>query len=60
MSLYTFYPCLPKVQSLTFEAPELADDAAAEAFALAVLNEHPISAYVVVWSGTREVWTRRR
>lgn len=60
MSLYTFYPCLPNGRSLTFEARELADDAAAEALALAVLDDHPTSAYVVVWNGTREVWTRRR
>lgn len=55
MPLYTFFPCRPDGQSLSFESHELTDDLAAEVFALAVLHRHPSSTSVAIWCGEREV-----
>ena len=60
MALYTFYPCLPDGNSLSFESHELADDAAAEALAEVILRRHRSCTHVVAWTGEREVCTRRR
>jgi hypothetical protein len=58
--LYTFYPTLQDEPSQSFASADLADDTAAEAFALTVLHQHPACSHVQVWSGERQVCTRRR
>ncbi|ODT89074.1 hypothetical protein [Phenylobacterium sp. SCN 70-31] len=60
MALYTFYPCQLDQTSLSFEAHELEDDAAATVHCLYVLEQHLSAQFVVVWCGERHVVTRRR
>lgn len=60
MPVYTFYPCRADGSSLTFQSLELSDDCEARSCALAVLQEHRTSDYVVAWSGERKVFTRHR
>ena len=60
MALYTFYLCQPDGSAASFEAVELADDAAAVDHAPAMLDQHRSCAYVMVWEGERRVHTRRR
>jgi hypothetical protein len=59
MPLYTFYPCRPDGESLTFVSQDLADDSAAFWFALEVCQKHPSCTHVNV-CGDRRVLTRER
>lgn len=60
MPLYTFFPCRPDGQSVSFESHELANDVAAKTFALTVLGRHTSSTYVAIWCGEREVCRAQR
>jgi hypothetical protein len=55
MALYTFFPCLSDGKAVSFESHELADDEAAEAFAIAVLQCHRSCVSVAIWCGERRV-----
>jgi len=57
MPLYTFYPCRPDGESLTFDSQDLPDDAAAEARARIVCEAHESCSHVAVWAGERRVLT---
>jgi hypothetical protein len=46
--------------SLTFEAHELDNDAAAAMRCLTVLDEHRTATFVTVWCGERQVCARQR
>lgn len=61
MPIYTFYPQMADGSSLTFDAVELDDDAAAIGHCQLVLAEHRSAVEVVVWDGERRVYgTPRR
>lgn len=60
MALYTFYCCQADGVATTFEARELASDAAARDFAAALLPRHSGCAYVSVFDADREVLTEHR
>jgi hypothetical protein len=51
--IYTFYPCRKDGSSIAFDAAELADDAAAQAYALTMLTRHASAVEVVIWAGER-------
>lgn len=55
MPIYTFYPQMADGASLTFDAVELEDDAAAIGHCQLVLAEHRSAVEVVVWDGDRRV-----
>jgi len=61
MPIYTFYPQMADGSSLTFDAVELDDDAAAIGHCQLVLAELRSAVEVVVWDGERRVYgTPRR
>lgn len=60
MPAYTFFPYLSGGTSLTFEAVELSDDAAAMAQGLRILAEHGSAAEVEIWRDDQLIHRERR
>lgn len=60
MPAYIFYPYLAGGSGLTFEAVELADDAAAMAKGLQILAEHGSATEVEIWRDDELIHRERR